>query len=224
MKTFVTKQQAELAEEFCKTYGLSPEQISFENENTEPFFDFEGLSLLALKLAPIADLVIDLDRIDNENNIVICKCVMELETGQTRSVFASCGIGERLPDGTAVEFLDQATNIARARALRIGLRTVGFDPLRAHRNRQHGEPVSLMVKTEPRNKHLAEIHALAGEIGLLTKDDDSRYRILIRTFFPPHTNAKDLTESQREQFITTLRALARVRQAEHLAEAEAKAA
>lgn len=207
-----TKEQADLARELCQAYHLQPEQITFNDNSLSPNFDFEALSRLALELADIADLSIDLDRIDNQNNLAICRCVIELGNGQTRSVFAVCGLGEQLQDGSTITYWDQATNIARVRALRTGLRAIGFDPLRAHLERAGGGEKLTLGGAEPNEqKQLREIHALAEELGYIRPGDDSAYRNLLKTFFPPHTSAKNLTNEQRQQFIVTLRALARVK-------------
>jgi hypothetical protein len=166
-----TKEQLQIISEFKDAYGIEADEIFFYGDAPEPDFTFEALSLLSLKLGEgIRDVSVGQLRVDSL--MASCDCTVILDDGRTRTFFGCCIIGEKTLDGTLVEDARKALDFASARALRKGLRGVGFDPLKAHRARQRGEAVTLEEEVSQRVKDRRAIHALRDELGL----DDRTYR------------------------------------------------
>lgn len=208
--TYRTQQQAQLAKEFIETYGLSAEQISFDGDSADPLFDFEALSTLALQLGDFKDIRLTLSEVNTDSGYISAQCTIELTAGQRRSFFGVAFLNEGLQDGSTITDQITASNVARMRALRTGLRGAGFDAVRAHQAAQAGstaQPGRFDEQAE-RNTKLAEIHALATEVGWI-KDkgkDKSIYRQQLQRFFGVDT-AADLNEEERQIFTTTMRSL-----------------
>lgn len=213
----LTLEQEDFVREFTYLYGIERWQISFENERLEPIFDFDALSTLALKLSDISSIVVEPGDIDAHLGIATSSCEVKLPDGRLRLVFGSAMMGEQMPNGGNIVDLKQALDVSQARALRKGLRAVGWDPVRAHRetkseyNRQNpASPVSTTPSPEDelRKNELAEIHILAKELGLIDeKGDKTKYRTLIGVYFPGVESSEKMNGVQRAQLIATFRAL-----------------
>ncbi len=123
-----TLKQEELAREFVEAYGLDRKQISFEGASEQPIFDFDALSILSLRLTDIPDIRVEPGDFHNAAGIATAICRITLRDLRAREVYGNCLVGEVMYDGTEVADIGQALKIAQARALRTGLRAVGFDP------------------------------------------------------------------------------------------------
>jgi hypothetical protein len=218
----LTLAQEEIVREFCEDHGLSAKQISFEGaEAVEPIFDFDALSLLALKLGDIPYLGVEPGQIDSPNGIATSMCEVRLSSDYARRVFGSSLIGEVMPDGEPVADLKQALDISQARALRKGLRAVGFDPLKEHYAwKAANETLVLNLPSNAplneaealRKRELAEIHILAKDAALINDEGDkTRYYAMLNILFPETTSATEMDEVQRSQWIAALRGLKRSR-------------
>jgi hypothetical protein len=197
-----TLKQEEMAREFMEAYGLARKQISFDGVSEQPIFDFDALSILSLKLTDIPDIRVEPGDFHNAAGIATAICRITLRDGRTREVYGNCLVGEVMHDDSEGSDIGQALKIAQARALRTGLRAVGFDPVRAHRMQQSeaGEFQDL------RTSQLAELHILGAELGYIIGDDKTAWKNLVHSHFGV-TSSADLNELQRSQFLTTLRAL-----------------
>lgn len=204
MYKFRTQEQAILSQELCLTYQIDPQQVIFVGESSDPILDYEALSKISLELCPeIQDLQISLDTINQD--FVSCSCLITVG-GKTRKVFSVCMMNERITETFVVDSIDRACNVARARALRAGLRSIGFDPMKAHAQKVRGSHLELVFKEKDRNKELAQIHVLATEIGLIKGKDSSKYRRVLNVFFGKQS-AKGFTDEEREKCIAILRSL-----------------
>jgi hypothetical protein len=203
-KTFNLKQE-EIIRQFTEAYGLDRKQISFAPNSSEPIFDFEALSTLSLVLGDIPNIRVEPGDFNNAAGIATAMCWVSLNDNRTREVFGNCLVGEILHDGSPVEHIGQALNTARARALRNGLRAVGFDPVRAH-NQKNKEQNAHTELTDVRSKELAEIHILGAELGYIVGDNKVAWRNLISSYFPGHYSSGDLTDLHRSQLLGMLRA------------------
>lgn len=218
----LTLEQEQFVREYTETYGFDRSQISFENERAEPIFGFDALSIMALRLSDISSIVVEPGDIEAHLGIATSSCEVKLPDGRLRLVFGSAMIGEQMPDAGNIEDLKQALDVSQARALRKGLRAVGWDPVRAHREwkiaydmKATGKvttapPVSTTPSPEDelRKNELAEIHILAKELGLIDeKGDKTKYRTLIGVYFPGVESSEKMNGVQRSQLISTFRAL-----------------
>lgn len=205
-----TRAQLALRNEFCAAYGLAPEQISFDG--VEPIFDFDAMMILINTLARIPGIEVGLEKILNDK-LAESFCRMELQGRRTLKFFGVAIIGEQMHDGTIITGIIQAINVSRARALRIGARAVGFDPVKFHEARKDGHEVDLFGSDEKSEAAIrAQIHVHAGPRGLnfIKKDGDrTEYENLMASYFGGRTSSKDLDPAERAQWLGMLRAWAR---------------
>jgi hypothetical protein len=202
-----TLQQEEIVREFTETYGIDASQISFDGEKPEPLFDFEALNLLATTLGNFPSIITEIGDVDGAMGLVTSSCEIKLPDGRRRVVFGAAVVGEDMPEEKLIETIPQALNVAQARALRKGLRAVGWDAFRAHR--QQGENI-LTFNPSPdiAKNEIAELHILAKDVGLITSDGDkTNYYRMMAIWFPGVKTSKELDEVQRAQMIATLRGL-----------------
>lgn len=209
-----TLAQEELAREFSTDYGLDLSQITFYSERLEPEFDFEALNYLTNVLGNFPSISTEPDEVFTQFGLVIATCEITLPDNRFRKVFGSAYVGEKLQNGTMIGDIPQALNIAQARALRKGLKAVGWDALRAHQARKHGDlefKPSPPSEEEVRANELAEAHILGQQIGLISPNGDkSRWYRCISLWFPEleEKSSAAMNAEQRARFIATLRALA----------------
>jgi hypothetical protein len=205
-----TLEQETLALEFQNAYGIEPRSISFDGEQPEPIFDFESLNRLVHTLGNFPMISTDLSQVVQEANLVIATCDIQVPDERLRHVTAGAVIGERLPNGSTIQDAAQALNVAQARALRAGLRAVGFDVVRAHR--QQGEaplPLNLVKESDSRTKDLAQAHILGKQAGLIAADGNKElWSRLISMWFNGKTSSADLTDEELVIFVARLRGLA----------------
>jgi hypothetical protein len=208
----LTKEQLELQNQFVTTYGLSPEQISFEGEKLEPIFDFEALSLLREKLTNFES--IDVSQVSFNADDNSAEAVCDIFTDQQRRIVVSdfAQIGELMPDGGRIESPMQAKRVARARAMRSGIRAAGVNLLRAHQLYLEGKPLSF-EPVDPRANRVKEIHALAGDIGFIVRGDKTDYQKHIAEMFDGRTSTEELDDIELQKLAVSLRAMRRVQQA-----------
>lgn len=202
----LTLQQEEIVREFTEAYGLDRSQISFEGERPSPIFDFDALSTLSLALSDIPDIRVEPGDFNHIAGLTTANCRITLRDGRAREVYGNCLVGEVMHDGSIVEDIGQALNISRARALRNGLRAVGFDAYRAHNRAKTNQQQDTPGFSDVRSKELAEIHLLGEELGYIIGDDKSEWQKLIDRHFEGNSSSGDLNDLQRSQFLGMLRA------------------
>lgn len=193
-----TIEQLQLKKEMLEQYDIEANQISVD-EKGNPIFDYEALSLLALHLAPHIRKIETSPGATNAE-YVTADCVVCLDDGRARSSFGHCWIGETAPDGTEINTGNKAMDFAQARALRRGLRSVGFDPLKAHRKQ-----VIVPVLSQAEQDRKA-IHAMRDEMKMTepeyrgalhratqrntTEDMDEQKLALARSYFSALIDAR----------------------------------
>jgi hypothetical protein len=213
-----TLEQEQLAREFKQHYGIEASQIGFETDRPDPIFDYDALSVLSLALTDeIVNMSTEPVGSNEVTGVVMMKCVVTLRDGRTREPIGTAALGEVMPGGGEIADFKQALDVAQARAVRKGLRAVGFDPVKAHQKRMRGEDLALNLPPDPHRQQMAEIHLLAQEAGLITENgDDSTYRTLMGQLFTdesgqPITTATKLNDKQRADFIANLRSLSAIK-------------
>jgi len=209
-----TLQQEELAREFMETYGLERKQIGFDGSSPDPIFDYEALSLLSLVLGDIPSIRTEPGDFNNAAGLASAICHLTLNDNRSREVFGTCLVGEILHDNSEVADISQALKIAQARAVRNGLRAVGFDPVKAHRLAKADQP-SPNQFTDVRTKELAEIHILGKELGFIfdvpnaggtgVVENKTAWKNIIGTHFKGKTSSGELADLERSQFLQMLR-------------------
>jgi hypothetical protein len=211
----LSPEQAQLVRELTETYELDAAQIAFEGESLDPIFDYEALNSLRLALTDIRDIDPSIEERDESRGIVTVKCRVVLSDGRTASALESAMIGEVMPNGRPIETLRQAQNVAQARALRRGIRSVGVNLLRAHRQFMlSGETQKGAVDAEFSTSRGREIHALATEWGHIRGTERSAYQDFIeRIFGSGKRSSLDLSEIQRSQLATMYRSMLKARRA-----------
>lgn len=208
-------EQSSLVKEFTETYDLDESQISFEGESLEPIFDYEALNALRLALTDIRHIEPSIEERNEAQGIVTVKCQVVLSDGRSASALESAMIGETMPNGRAIESLRQAQNVAQARALRRGIRSVGVNLLRAHRQFMlSGEVAKSTPDAEFQSSRGKEIHALAQEWGHIKGQEKSAYYDFIeRIFGEGKRSSLDLNDIQRSQLATMYRSMLKARKA-----------
>jgi hypothetical protein len=214
----IATRNSKLVAEFCAAYGLAPEQISFDG--AEPIFDFDALNILANMLARVPDITVGLQKFHDggRDRIAESFCQMTLNGRMTRKFPGVAMIGETMHDGRVITGEIQAINVSRARALRCGLRAIGFDPVKFHEARKAGQAVELLGRTdeEAEKNVIVQIHLFAGPRGcnfIKKNGDRTEYENLLASYFKGRTSSKDLTPEERAQWLGMLRAWARKEQA-----------
>ncbi len=219
---FLSLSQEQIVSEFVETYGLDRKQISFDGNGIDPIFDFDALSILSLALSDIPTIRVTPGDFNNLAGLATADCFVQLRDERSRSVYGHALIGETLHDDKVVEDMSQALYLARGRALRAGLRAVGFDPVRAHQAAKLNQrtPTSF---SDVRTRELAEAHILGEELcyilnevnssGAVTGKDKTAWVNLIGLYFPGMTSSGDLSDLQRSQFLQILRGIKRQRTA-----------
>lgn len=209
----LSKAQHDLQNEFCDTYNLKPEQIGFDGESLDPIFDFDALALLSIKLCDLPHVETDLGSLDRLNGLATARGIVGLPNGNTRKIFATAMLGELMPDGEPIKDVNQAIQVARARAFRTVLRAVGFDPVAAHRvfKESGGTQLLELAPVDPRLKQLAEIHLHAQAQNLIVVGGDgfvnkTLYQARMATFCNGKTSCKDMTDEERSIWLNCLRA------------------
>ncbi len=193
--------------EFTEAYGLDSKQISFEGERPEPIFDFDALSTLSLALTDIPDIRVEPGDFNHIAGLTTANCRITLRDGRAREVYGNCLVGEVMHDGSVVDDIGQALNISRARALRNGLRAVGFDPVRAHKlAKANQQQQSTAEFSDARTRELAEAHILGAELGYIVGENKTDWRKMIGTYFEGKSSSADLSDLQRSQLLGMLRA------------------
>lgn len=203
--------QDALRREFCEEYDLKPQQISFDGISPEPIFDFDALSLLINVLTDIPAIKVGLGKFDDGLKLSEATCFVKLANGCTREYSGFARVGERLHDGTIITGDIQCINISRARSLRIGVRSVGFDPVKFHEARKQGRTLELcpMSDEDEWKKYRAQVHTIAGSHSLnfiKSNGDRTEYENLMASFFHGICTSKDLTREERAQWLGMLRA------------------
>jgi len=208
MKKQLTREQRALVKDFCDTYGFKEQQIGFDGASLDPIFDFDALSVLSLRLCNLPKLIVTFAGF--EGNFAFANVRVQLTNGNEREFFASSQMGELMPDGSPVTSAVQMSNLARARALRVGLRAATFDPVKAHEAAKRGENVIDFTPGKFVDPGLRECHMLGEELGFIKRDgkkvvDRSEYDRLLATYFNGKTSTAELRPQERAQWIVMLR-------------------
>lgn len=208
----LTLEQEEIEREFCETYGLEPNQIGFAKDNNEPIFTYEALNVLRLRLTDIQEIAVIPSEINTGDSFVTVQCLVLLSDGRTARSFDSACVGEIMFDGSEITELRQAVNLAQARALRRGIRSVGVNLLNAHRNfLATGQPTPAEPVDQKRIRQ-RQLKALVAEWG----HDDEQYRNFINNLFGVRSSL-ELNDIQMSQAISTYRAMLNSRNVAKLA-------
>lgn len=199
--------QEELINELVQTYGLDPEQIGFDGESLEPILDFEALCVLRERLTNFKCVDVSRVSFDQEAGEATATCIIANAEGREITVSDFAQIGEAMPDGSKVSTSIQAKRLARARAMRSGIRAAGVNLMKAHKYFiEHGNTLDFQP-IDVRETMRKELHALAGEIGFINGSDRSKYEKHIAELFDGRTSSSDLNDIERGQLRVSLRAI-----------------
>lgn len=213
-RKILTADQQKIVREISETHGLDPKQISFESDDPTPIFDFEAVCMLSLKLTDIQDITCEISDRDFDTQIVTARCSVKLPDGRTRVCEDSARLHEPIGDGGTIDSLRMADNVAQARAVRRGIRSVGINLWNAHKQfMKSGIVAQGHTQHDPRKPQYEEIHVLAGNLGLIEPGNKQRYKAFIAESYDGRTSAKDLDDSELQRFLISLRAMNRVRTA-----------
>jgi hypothetical protein len=206
MKSY-TKEQQEIIDEFTQNYDIKPEQIHFEGASNEPIFDYTALNTLRWALTDIVETKPTINFFNERAGVVTVSCEIT-QDGLKASDLGSAKIGDLLPDGSIVNNITQAQNLATSRAFRRALRCAGIDLLKLHRERSTRSLSSsnkVLSESEKLRLRQKEIHALAQEAELIVGSDRQAYEGLIAKLFQGRTSSKDLNEIESSILTTYLR-------------------
>lgn len=211
-RTILTQEQLEIQSEFVQLYGLEPEQISFEGNEPNPILDYEAISLLSLQLTDIQELDCWISERGKETGTVTVRCVVTLPDGRKRSAESSAALGEPLPGGKTIDTFQLAEAVARARASRVGIRSVGVNLFNAHKKfKESGNIATGHLRFDPRKPLYDEIHVNAEKAGYIVGKDKSEYQKFIAESYEGRTSAKDLDDAELNRLNITFRSFARLK-------------
>jgi hypothetical protein len=204
--------QSLLISELVNHHGLDPSQINFDGDDINPIFDYTAISSLSLKLTDIKDIECEIILRDREAGFVQASCKVTLPDGRSRTVEGSAELGETFANGDKIESMQTAEAVAQSRASRLGIRSVGINLYHAHqRYLQTGTIANGHDRHDPRKPIYAEIHMLAENLEMIVAGDKTEYRNFIAAAYEGRTSAVDLDDLEIQRFLTTLRAMDRVR-------------
>lgn len=212
-KKILTADQQQLVNELIQIHGLDASQISFENGEITPIFDYEALSMLSLKLTDIQD--IDVAIVSVSQNSVTARCIVTLPDGRTRRIEESAYLDETLHDGSKIDSFKLAEQIAIARATRRGIRSVGVNLFHAHKKfMETGEIAAGHLNNDPRYADYQEIKTIVGKLGW----SDEVYRQFIADNFDGKSSQTELNDIELQKFKIMLRSLKRIEDSKQIAE------
>lgn len=213
-RKILTRDQHDIVGELVQVHGLDPKQISFEGDDATPIFDFEAVCLLSLKLTDIKNIACEITNRDFDSQIVTARCTVELPDGRTRVCEDSARLHEQIGDGGVIDNLRMADNVAQARAVRRGIRSVGINLWNAHKKfKDSGVVETGHTRHDPRKPIYEEIHVLAENLGLIVNGNKENYKAFIAESYDGRTSAKELEDEDLNRFLISLRALNRVQRA-----------
>ncbi len=205
--------QDELVNELVDTYNLSPEQIGFDGEKLDPILDFDALCVMREKLTNFKSVDVSRITADQDTRSVEAVCVIVTANDRTISVSDFAQHNEIMPDGERVTETIQLKRLARARAMRSGIRAAGVNLMKAHKHFIETGDTLDVQPINPRLNIYAENHAIAAEIGFIVGTDKSEYEKHIAQMFDGRTSSKDLNDIELGQLRISLRAIRRVQTA-----------
>jgi hypothetical protein len=210
----LTAEQQSLADEFLVEYGIEANQITFTDDQLNPIFDFDALFFLANRLGDFWDISIEAGDVDHERGYCTSHCCIMLGDSRTRKMFGSAFVGETMPGQRTVQTIGEALVISRARALRGALRAVGFDPVRAHLQRDRAPETPPETSGDPRLAMERQAHLLGEKLGYIIRPagapaDKTEWREFMGMLFHGKTSMSELTDDEQSQWVSTLRAMER---------------
>lgn len=206
----LTTEQKNILDELVEVHALDASQISFEGENATPIFDYEAVCALSLKLTDIQDIDCQISERDTVDGIVSASCKITLPDGRTRTVEDSASLNESFADNKIIDTYRLAENVAQARAVRRGIRSVGVNLFRAHQEFvKTGQAATAHTNNNPRLTHYQEIHKLASKIGLIDGADKSKYEQFLAEKYDGRTSSADLDDLELHRLLVTFRAFER---------------
>lgn len=186
-KQTYTAEQNILIAEYCATYGLEPEQITFFTDDPKPFFDREATAILLHKLTNAVGIEdVPLASVFPDNITIQYK--VTFEDGSFASSTGMANLNEKI-DGEAMS-PEQIKSLATARAARSALTNKGIDLVKLHEaTKGNVAQFSGPAQTE-REKLLREVHALGSEVGfIIGTNKDHWYQLLERRYGAPASSS-----------------------------------
>lgn len=203
-----TPEQLQLLREFKSFYGIDESQVAFEGASPEPIFTYEALNILRLRLTDIQEIEVFPGRNAPDDNFATVECSVCLADGRKARSFDSAAVGEVMHDGSQVENIRQAWNLAQSRAIRRGIRSVGINLLAAHRSFLETGEAAIAEPQDLRRIRQKQLKALVKEWG----HSDADYRDFMERLFGARSSL-DLDDIQTAQLISTYRAMLNARNA-----------
>jgi hypothetical protein len=171
--------------EQLRQFGIQPEDVLKIEGN--PWLSSEQLTAIARQIGKFK--LIDVNFDDVKGDQIVYKAVVTTGDDQTFGRSGVATVGEKLTSGDEVSAYD----LAASRALRSALAMAGVDPFKT----------ASVVKMEPAKKsdsvagpraveragQIRQLHALAGEKGLIVGSDYSAYRAWMLENFDTATSA-----------------------------------
>lgn len=212
MTRTLSSDQERKARDLAEKYGIDKDRILFFNSSDplDPWIAPDELLSIARREEAFLEIEVTFHQWVPGLDLI---CYMATVINNDNRIFKLTGaakMGEARPGGP-----DEHT-IASGRALGAALRAAGFHPLKSGsvvgNSPQAGSSISYADEARIRTNQLAQIHLLAEKAGLILgvpgqRKDMTRYRAWLTEGFGTDTAAV-LTEPERTQVITELRALA----------------
>jgi hypothetical protein len=199
------------------TYGLQPEQITFFDDEAEPFFDRKATAVLIHALVPgVVGIEDDLATAPTSDTLAV-KYRITFEDGSFAASTAMVNLGEKGDDDKPLS-IDQVKSLATAKAARSALTNRGISLMRLHEAKREGGRVVQQFSGPPRGEYerlLREAHALGKETGVIldvenlngrsgvTTDKTLWYRLLGNRYRVDGSNQLDI--DQLRDFVAFLR-------------------
>lgn len=195
----------ELVQELCEQYGLAESNITVK-ENGELSLDLEGLQTMVNKLCTgLANDELVIRPFHTDQKYFYCDSIMTLTNGRSVKRTGTAMMGEPLGN-ESIESVQQALSIASGRAYRSSLRALGFDPIRAHQQKNSGLTLVIETEEQRRTNLKKQIHGIATDLGLIDGKNRDLYIKTLAAMYEGRISTSDLDEDEMLQFLTFLRA------------------
>ncbi len=204
--TKLNAQQAGIVAEFCTSYRIEPEDITFfDNDPQTPFFGYEASCVLLNELTDIIEIEIEPVAAVSPDT-VSRRCRLVFPSGSS-SFIAAANVNEKDDDGKPFS-PQQIEWLADSRAIRGAIRTKGLNLLRLHwdsKEDHDGEDAKTLSRS-PRSAAIAQAHILGNEVGLIVgKNKSLWYQTIDQRYGVRH--AGELDGGQLADFIAFMQAL-----------------
>jgi hypothetical protein len=169
----LSDEQRTLLKTLIETYNLTPEDVVFFADESEPTLSFEAQCVLLNSLTDVQK--IDLEAVPAiSSDSVARRTTLKFPDGRERSAVGVANLSESLEGSTMSE--RQTDFLASSRSIRAATRTAGINLIKLHL-----ETIGIPASPAKSNRTvlIAQIHKIANELAFITRSSREPYEVLL---------------------------------------------